>query len=227
MNEEVPTDTPVPDPQPAPAPPPEPVMTPAEQAIERAEAAATRRRWVSLAELVGVAGLIIAAISLWMSWSDRRADVADKQAEQAIESKARTLVTISGAVEHDGETIKLGDAAHPLHDVEVTFPSALGVSPQSGLLGPKIDSNWFDDQLLALSDKTHQGRLPVILAATYWDGNVKRTDRAIYEITWISVARTAAFLRGRKLKMRGLVLSDRNATPARLEAAWARLKPAG
>lgn len=208
-------------------PPVEPVMTPSERAIERAEAAATRRRWVSLAELVGVAGLIIAAVSLWMSWSDRRADVADKQAEQAIESKARTLVTISGAVEDDGETIKLNDAAHPLHDVEVTFPSALGVSPQSGLLGPKIDARWFDDKLLALADKVHQGRLPVILAATYWDGDVKRTDRAIYEIAWVSVARTAAFVRGRKLKMRNLVLSDRNATPARLEAAWARLKPAG
>jgi len=219
MNEEPPIESA----EPIPAPPAEPVMTPAEQASERAEAAATRRRWISLAELVGVAGLIIAAISLWMSWSDRRADVADKQAEQASESKARTLVTIAGMVSNDGDKISLSDANHPLHDVEVTFPKALGVSPQSGLFGPKVESSWFDDKLLGLTGEVHQGRLPVILAATYWDGEVKRTDRAIYEIAWDSHARP---LRSRKLQMRGLTLSERNATTARLEAAWARLKPA-
>jgi hypothetical protein len=220
MNDEPPLEMPAPES----ARSADPGVTAAEQAIERAEAAATRRRWISLAELVGVAGLIIAAASLWMSWSDRRADIAEKQAEQASESKVRTLATLTGTVSGDGETMSLVDPAHPLHDVEVTFPAVLKVAPQSGLLGPKIESSWFAGPLLALSDKVHQGRLPVILAATYWDGDIKRTDRAIYEIAWVADAR---LLRGRKLRMRGLVLSDRNATPARLEAAWARLKPAG
>lgn len=202
-------------------------MTTAQQAIERAEAAETRRRWVSLAELVGVAGLIIAAISLWMSWADRRADVAEKQAEQVSASKARTLVTITATLSHDGASMTLADPAHPLKDVEVTFPQALGVKPQSGLLGPKIESSWFGSALLALSDKVHQGRLPVILTATWWDGDVKRTDRAIYEIAWVAGTRSLGIVGGRELHMRALVLSDRNATPARLEAAWARLKPAG
>src|SRR4051812_2841650 len=116
MNDEPPIETP----EPALASPPEPTMTPAQQAIERAEAAATRRRWISLAELVGVAGLIIAAISLWMSWADRRADIADKQAEQASESKVRTLVTITGTLSHDGDSMALADPAHPLKDVEVS-----------------------------------------------------------------------------------------------------------
>lgn len=230
MNDEPSTDVPEPItsvPEPVPAPVVEPGPTPAEQAIERVEAAATRRRWVSLAELVGVAGLIIAAVSLWMSWSDRRADVADKQAEQVSESKARTLVTVTGAVSHDGETIALSDPAHPLHDVEVAFPGALGVSPQSGLLGPKIASSWFDDKLLELAGDAHQGQLPVMLVTTWWDGDVKRTDRAIYEIAWAADARLLSGLRGRKLRMRSLMLSERGATPARLEEAWARLKPAG
>jgi len=227
MNDEPPIDTPEALPEPLPAPPSEPVMTPAERAIERAEAAATRRRWISLAELVGVAGLIIAAISLWMSWADRRADLAEKQAEQASESKVHALVTITGTLSHEGDTMALADPAHPLNDVEVTFPQALGISPQSGLLGPKIERSWFGDKLLKLSDKEHQGRLPVILTATWWDGDVKRTDRAIYEIGWIAGSRSLGILGGRELHMRGLRLSDRSATPARLEAAWARLKPAG
>jgi hypothetical protein len=223
MNDEPPIETP----EPAPAAPPEPAMTPAQRAIERAEAAATRRRWISLAELVGVAGLIIAAISLWMSWADRRADIADKQAEQASESKVRTLVTISGTLSHDGDSMALADPAHPLKDVEVSFPHALGIAPQSGLLGPKIESSWFGSALLKLNDKVHQGRLPVMLTATWWDGDVKRTDSAIYEIGWVAGSRSLGVLGGRDLHMRSLTLSERKATPARLEAAWARLKPAG
>lgn len=222
MNDEPPIETP----EPAPAPPSAPAITPAEQAIERAEAAATRRRWISLAELVGVAGLIIAAISLWMSWADRRADIADKQAEQASESKARTLVTITGTLSHDGDSMALADPAHPLKDVEVTFPQSLGIAPQSGLLGPKIESSWFSSALLKLNDKVHQGRLPVMLTATWWDGDVKRTDSAIYEIGWVAGSRSLGVLGGRELHMRSLTLSERKATPARLEAAWARLKPA-
>ncbi len=223
MNTEPPTETP----DLPPAPLPEPAMSSVEQAMERAAAAETRRRWVSLAELVGVAGLIIAAISLWMSWADRRADVAEKQAEQVNASKARTLVTITATLSKDGTSMTLADPAHPLKDVEVTFPQALGIKPQTGLLGPKIESSWFGSALLELSDKVHQGRLPVILTATWWDGDVKRTDRAIYEIGWVAGKPTLGILGGRELHMRGLMLSDRNATPARLEAAWARLKPAG
>lgn len=208
-------------------PPAPPAQETAEQAIERAEKRETRRRWVSLAEIVGVGGLIIAAAGLWMGWSDRRADVADKQATQASEDRAHARVTIVGEVSHDGETITLSDTAHPLHDVSVDFPAALGVSQQSGFLGPKIESSWFEEPLMKLADKVHQGRLPVLLTATWWDGDTKRTDRALYEIAWSSDGRLLSGLRGRKLHLRSLVLSERNASPARLEAAWARLKPAG
>ncbi len=202
----------------------EPVVTlAAAQAAERAEAAATRRRWISLAELVGVAGLIIAALSLWMSWSDRRADLAEKQAEQVSRNKVQTLVTIAGSVSDDGASITLSDPAHPLHDVEVTFPAELGVRPQTGLLGPKIEADWFAEPLLGLSEHVNQGRLPVILAATYWDGDTKRTDRALYDVIWVASSR---LIGGRKLRIRGLMLSDREASRSRLEAAWARLKPA-
>jgi hypothetical protein len=218
-----------PEPAPAAAPPPSPAVAheTAEQAIERAEKRETRRRWVSLAEIVGVGGLIIAAAGLWMGWSDRRADVADKQATQAIEDRAHARVMIVGEVSHDGETITLSDTAHPLHDVAVDFPAELGVSQQSGFLGPKIESSWFEEPLMKLADKMHQGRLPVMLTATWWDGDTKRTDRAIYEIAWSSDGRLLSGLRGRKLHLRSLVLSERNASPARLEAAWARLKPRG
>ncbi|MDQ2879011.1 MAG: hypothetical protein M3R41_08035 [Pseudomonadota bacterium] len=197
----------------------------ATEAVEKAEAAATRRRWINLGEFVAIAGLIIAALSLWLSWADRHADLADKQAEKVQESHARTLVTLTGDITKDGESMSLKDDAHQVSDVQVIFPTALGLSPQSSVLGAKIASDWFGDKLLALTSHgadTRAGRLPVILAATYWDGDTKRTDRAIYSIAWQSEGR---FLRGRKLRMVRLSLAARTGTQVALDALWAREKP--
>ena len=39
---------------------------------ETSEQAKTRRRWLTLAELVAVSGLLIGALTLWLNWSDKR-----------------------------------------------------------------------------------------------------------------------------------------------------------
>ncbi|MEO5865948.1 MAG: hypothetical protein ABIS14_07340 [Sphingomonas sp.] len=206
------------------------IDTAAAEAVDRAEAAATRRRWITLAEFVAVAGLLVAVASLWLSWSDRRSDTADKQAEKAEVSKTRTQVTLAGAVSSDGETITLKDDAHQLRDVQVIFPTPLGVSVQSGTFGPKIAASWFADKLVEMTKNgpaKRIGRLPVILSAAYWDGEVVRTDRAIYDIGWQIDGRFLGIVRGRKLRMHSLTLRNRSGTQAKLDAAWGQEKPAG
>jgi hypothetical protein len=196
--------------------------TVAQVAVDRAEAAATRRRWVSLAELVGVAGLIIAALGLWMTWSDRRADATAKHAEQASEAKVRTLVMLKAS--GSGNQLTLSDAAHDVQSIDVYFPKALGLAAQKDV-DPKIDADWFSAQLLGLADggqDARQGRLPLLIVAQYWDGDVQRHDSAIYDVTWKTESR---FLRGRVLKLVGLKLRERTASTARLDAIWAAEKP--
>ncbi|MEG3122522.1 hypothetical protein [Sphingomonas sp. GB1N7] len=225
MNEETPP-PPVPEvpqgPTDAIVPPNPSVETVAQQAVDRAEAAATRRRWVSLAELVGVAGLVIAALGLWMTWSDRRADVNAKQAERATEAKVRTLVMLKAS--GNGDKLTLSDAAHDVQSIDVTFPKALGIAALSDV-DPKIEANWFSRALLDLTDggpDKREGRLPVLIAAHYWDGDVERKDSAIYDVTWKTEGR---FLAGRALKVEGLKLRERTGSAARLDAIWAAEKP--
>ena len=220
---------PVPEPDPVPPPPPpapDPVIeTAAQQAVDRAEAAATRRRWVTLAELVGVAGLLIAALSLWMSWSDRRADEQEKRAEKASESKARTLVLLTATPEHGGARLALKDDAHPIQSIDVRFPAALGVSNQSSVLEPHIQADWFSGAILAATDggpDSREGRLPVLITSSYWDADTQRTDSAIYDVIWETHGRIA---RGRAFSLKGVILRERTSQPARLEALWAREKP--
>ena len=42
----------------------------------KAEAAAARRRWLTLAEIVAIAGVVIAGLTLWNNWQGREAEQA-------------------------------------------------------------------------------------------------------------------------------------------------------
>lgn len=200
---------------------------------ERAEAARTRRRWISLAEAVAVAGVVIAALSLYLGWSDRREDAAAKQAEQAAGARKATTARLIGAIEDDGKRVGLSDPAQPaVASIEVRFPRALGIASEESIVPPRIEARWFDGPVLKLTDggsDTVRGRVPVIIAATIAEGDRPAVDHAIYDVVFSTAGHTFG---GRSLKLEGVVFRERvkgDAT-ARLDALWAveakRLKAA-
>lgn len=183
----------------------------------------TRRRWINLAELVAVAGVVIAALGLYVSWSDRRESAADKAATVATEAKERGRLDLTATA--DGDTLRLTDAKHDLTDVTIAFPKGLGVSAQRPSGDPVIEASPFADTLLKLTDggaDDRSGRLPVLVTASYIDGDATRTARGIYDIVWHTKGR---MLRGRALEVTGLRLRQRGGTQAALDAAWTREKP--
>lgn len=197
-----------------------------ETPTERREAAATRRRWVTLAEVVAVAGVLIAALTLWTNWSEHRADEADKIAAQSSAARERSRIELSAIVQDGGDTLLLKDARHDLQDVTITFPRALGVSPQRPPAEPVIDASWFSAPLLKLTDggsDDRAGRLPVLVSARYFDGDTTRSASGIYDVIWKTEGR---MLRGRALKLEGLRVRQRGGDQAKLDAIWAREKPA-
>lgn len=197
-----------------------------ETPAEKAEAAAIRRRWITLGEIVAIAGLVISALALWSSWADHRADEAQRRAEKRAETKARTLVLLTGTPRHDGSELAISDPAHPIQGITVTFPTALGASPQTSAPSPVIAARWFARKLIMLTDggpDAQTGRLPVIIASDYWDGDQHITDRAVYDIVWRTEGR---MLLGRAIRLEGLLLRERG-TPdqARIDALWSRTAP--
>ena len=58
---------------------------------ETADQARTRRRWITLAEVVAVAGVVIAALTLYLNVSDRRADRAERAATGGLPSMQRAV----------------------------------------------------------------------------------------------------------------------------------------
>lgn len=192
---------------------------------ERRDAAATRRRWVTLAEVVAVAGLLIGALTLWLSWNGQREERAEKIAEQRDAARERGRVDLSASVEDGGRVLALKDERHELSEARIVFPRTLGIPAQRPAGDPQIDANWFAAELLALTDKgddSRSGRLPVMLTVRYFDGDAPRVATGIYDIVWRTEGR---FLRGRDVKLEGLRLRQRGGDQATLDAAWARLTP--
>lgn len=191
---------------------------------ERREAAATRRRWVTLAEVVAVAGVLIAALTLWNSWSERRDLAAEKAAQQSSEVRERSRVELTAAVEDEGRTLRLTDEKHDLTDLVVAFPRALGVAVQRPA-DLTIEAGWIGSPLLKLTDEgadERSGRMPVLITVNYVDGDATRSATGVYDLVWRTEGR---MLRGRTLRLEGLRLRQRGGDQARVDARWAQVKP--
>lgn len=189
---------------------------------ETQDQAQTRRRWITLAEVVAVAGVVIAALTLYSNWQERRDAAADKAVEQASASRDKTRFTLRGTVAKDKRSILLArEEAHPLGDIRVTFPTALGVAPQDSVT-QTIEAGWFDDALRKATDggaDERTGRLPVLIRYTYFTDDRPTTRQAIYDLVWKTEGQ---MLRGRKVELLDLRLRESGGSQARVDALWAK-----
>lgn len=196
----------------------------AQAAEERAEARAIRRRWITLGEIVAIAGLIIAALGLWQGWAGRQSDEATRRAEQAVQAKREATVSYRATIRDDGAKLALADPRHDdIAAVDLRFPRALGLAPRTGLIDPRIEADWIAAPLIAATDggdDVVEGRVPVLIETVLNDGSQRAVDRAIYDVAFATHGR---MLRGRQLRLTGLAIRARTGkdADAALDAAWA------
>lgn len=192
-----------------------------ETPAEKAEARAIRRRWLTIGELVAVAGVIIAGVSLWLSWADKRDDASQKASAASKAAAAETRLDLRATVSEDGRQVVLADPAHEILDTAVAFPGPLGVGAQTPVL-PRIESDWFGSAVLAATDKgadTREGRLPALVTVSYRAGDATKQDRAIVELVWRTKGRMLA---GRELRVEAARIRERGGDQARIDALWAQ-----
>lgn len=191
---------------------------------EKAEARAIRRRWISLGELVAVAGVLIAALTLWLNYADRRDSSAAEAAKAAAAQRKAARATLIGKPERGGERVTLSDPGQPaLASIDVAFPRTLGIAAQTAVVDPRIEADWVRNALLKATDggsDAVRGTLPVLITATISDGDRPATDRAIYDLVFATKGRTFG---GRALTLEGAVFRERIGAggQARLDALWA------
>jgi hypothetical protein len=194
-------------------------------------------RWLSLAELVGIIAVAIAALGYWDTHRERaqtdRERVAEAREKQA-EAKAGVLkltFLMTGAPESGGERLRLTTvhSEQVIQTQAVTFPSEIRGDAVQTTGNPRIDAGWFEDglgkALHARGDKRHQGRMPVGVATSFIEDGQEKTDQAIYLIGYSTHPRV---LRADKVEMEGLSLVRRGAAgdlQAAVDAIWTRQNP--
>jgi hypothetical protein len=190
-----------------------------------AEAAAIRRRWITLGEGVAVVAVLISGLSLWNSYAERTAAEAERRQEsRQSKAKARTLV-LKGAVEDDGRRLTLAPlGGQALQSVTVGFPAALKLDPVELSADPVLRVGAFDDALKDARDAANlpeegDGRLTVAITARHLSDGELATDVSLYTLAYRIEGR---LLRGRAVRLRGLSYAGRTTAAtarARLESA--------
>jgi len=200
-------------------------------AEDTSEGAMRRRwiRWLTLAEILGVAALLISALTLWNNYSERRASEESRSAEdRKADTRARTLV-LKAVREKDGDRLTLGAAAADqiIQGQTIAFPKALGVDPVDST-DPRIEARWFADGLKqarhdAGEDERVRGdaRLPVAITTRFTVNGELAEDVTLYDIGYIT--QSGGLLGGIDIKLRGLSLIGRStakAAPGRIDTIW-------
>lgn len=76
----------------------------------------TRRRWVTLGEIIGVAALLISALGLWITWRATQ----DDRPTRVVEQRQPIPLTLRGKAERDGRELVIApvEPSHALESVK-------------------------------------------------------------------------------------------------------------
>jgi hypothetical protein len=200
---------------------------------DAAEAASIRRRWITLGEVLAVIAVVISALTLWNSWTERSDSLASKQAEaRRSNNRAETLVLIATASGEHELVLKPASVAQSVQGQTITFPTALGVEPAETTGEPRIEAAWFESALKKArghagmpDDSRGDERLPVVITTRFLVDGDPHEDVALYDIGYTISGR---WLGGHSVAMRGLSLVSRvrsASARAALDARWNKLIP--
>ena len=195
------------------------------------EAAAIRRRWITLGEVLAVVAAVISGLTLWNSWSERAENEAVKSAEASRASLRAARLVLTATATNDRKLIlKPTSAEQTIQSQSVAFPAALGLTPAQTTGEPRLEAAWFSGALekfrnrAGLPDDSHgDEQLPVAITTRYLVDGEPREDVALYDVGYSISGR---ILSGHTVTLRGLSLISRvtkGDAQKLLEARWAKL----
>lgn len=190
-----------------------------------------RRRWITLGEVLAVIAVVISALTLWNSWTERSTTEAVKHADaRAASARAGTLV-LTGANSGNSKLIlKPTIADQSVQSQTISFPTALGVKPAETTGEPRIEASWFEHALKNARGRAHlpddsrgDERLPVAITTHFLANGEPRQDIAVYDIGY---GITGHWLGGHSVALRGVSLVSRassGSAQATIDARWTGL----
>jgi hypothetical protein len=180
-----------------------------------------------------VVAVVISALTLWNSWSERTDSEATKtlEARKAFAHAATLTLTATASGAHK-LVLKPTSTQQSVQSQTISFPAALGANPAETTGEPRIEAAWFEDALKKArgetglpDDSRGDERMPVLITTNFLVGSNAFQDVALYDIGYTISGR---WLAGHSVTLRGLSLVSRikNEKPqALLDARWTKLFP--
>ncbi len=194
--------------------------------MKETEQARTRRRWITLGEIVGILALVISGLSYWDAHQER---VAAPKAAAAAPPRAVPLV-LTGTLDaaHDRIDLRPASAEQVIQTQTIRFPTAVRADTVDTTGNARIEAAWFEAGLRAAlkGAKLHSGRhrLAVGIETVFVERDATRTDRAVYDLGYTLHTR---LLRPDVVAIEGIGLVRRVADlPAAVDARFAGQVPA-
>ncbi|MHA6723065.1 hypothetical protein [Sphingomonas sp. RS2018] len=174
---------------------------------------------------MAVAGVVIAGLTFWSGYQDRRDAAAEKEtarrSDAAEKNAQRHRVTLTtSAIDRSGIELR-SQADCPLQTTKIIFPTTLGVGDKTTVVTHRIEAEWLATPMLKLTDggaDRREGRVPVMIAATCTADDGDRSETATYDLLWRT--EPGGLLSGRAFMLRGLVRRQPGGDQRRLDAMW-------
>ena len=79
----------------------------------------TRRRWITLGEIIGIAALIVSGIGVWIAWKSSNED----RPTRVVEQRSAVPLALRGAADGDGSTLTIipADPSHALEGLTLSI----------------------------------------------------------------------------------------------------------
>jgi hypothetical protein len=180
---------------------------------------------IRLSEVAGLIGVLIAGLSLFLTYADRRKD----KLEAAKQAQAQSVLILRG--DGGGDRIRLVPAnpGQVVQSQVFYFPAAVRSGSVQITGEGRVDADWFAAGLKkALHGKDDDGAehsLPVSVATTFMEDGEAHTDLSLYQIGFTIHPR---LLQAAQVRLEGVALGRRGLTGApqgAANAAWARQAP--
>jgi hypothetical protein len=139
----------------------------------------SRRRWVTLGEIIAIAALAVSAIGVWISWQGNGGDKPTK----VVEQRQAIPLTLRGKAENDGRRLTI-EPVEPSHALESLTLTIKGASPIEIGSDGALDAS---DVQAALKDRD-QGKgahsVPIRIAARYVEMGSDRRGGGTYVLRY-------------------------------------------
>ena len=196
---------------------------------QAAEAAAIRRRWITLGEVLAVAAVVISGLTFWNSYRERTAAETERLAEKQDQAERARTVLLKATAGRDGKQLLLtpADTDQVIQGLTIRFPSAIEARPIDAVIEPRIEAGWIEDVLKKVESPAATSgdlRLPVAITTRFVVDGTTHEDVALYDVGY----RIDRGLLDSDVVLRGLSQIERaraSSAQARLDAIWKSRNP--